>query len=257
MGCGVIVVASVAAEFVIAIVHPSYDSPWQRWGSAIADALIALGIVGEVAFGMWNNRIQTELRARSNQRLGEANERAAKADLARAELEAKLLPRTLTKGQWNFIQELKGKFEEISIAFEVDVETEWFANQIRDAFFAAGIRVGMFPRAPEVHGFGILIVEPRGFDGAQPRTVGPLIELFTKGDILPPLAIIGKAPNDILRSISFSQPEMRPPPDTPMIIVGGRFVLPPPHLERAAKAAKAAMDAMDKQNKPPPRDSSI
>jgi hypothetical protein len=38
-------------------------------------APMAIGIVGEVLFGMWNNRIQTELRRRSNERSEEASNR--------------------------------------------------------------------------------------------------------------------------------------------------------------------------------------
>jgi hypothetical protein len=44
-GCAALVVAAVIAEFFIAGVHPPYDSFVERWGTAIADALIALSIV--------------------------------------------------------------------------------------------------------------------------------------------------------------------------------------------------------------------
>jgi multidrug efflux pump subunit AcrA (membrane-fusion protein) len=82
-----LVVAAVIAEVFIAIAHPPYDAFLQRWGSALADALIAIGIVGEVLFSMIEARCQTELRIRSNAKLedaiaqaGEANERAAEAN---------------------------------------------------------------------------------------------------------------------------------------------------------------------------------
>ncbi len=179
--------------------------------------------------------------------IAKANERAAKADLARAELEAKLLPRMLNQDQWDFIQGLRGKFPIVAIAFETDAETRWFAGQIRDAFFSAGIPVAMYPRAAEVHSFGTFIFEPKGFDGARPRTVEPLVEIFRKAELIGSLAIITEVPTDIVIAVGSERPEMRAPLDTPMIIVGGRFVIPPPHLERAAKAAKAAMDATSKK----------
>ena len=217
--------------------------------SAITDAAVAIGIVGEVAFGMWDSRIQTELRDRSNKRVAEAtasaaeaNERASNADLARAELEAKLLPRTLNRDQWDFIQGLRGKFSEIAIASETDVETQFFAAGIRDAFFAAGIRVAMYPRAPEVHLFGNLIFEPNGFDGSRARTVEPLIEIFRKSEFVGSLGVITEIPSDIMVSIHRTAGELRAPLDTPMIIVGGRLVLLPPHLEKAGKAARAESD---------------
>jgi len=78
-GCVILVLVAVIAEVVLAIVHPSYDSPWNRWGTAVADAAIALGIVGELAFGRLDARIQTELRRRSNNELKAAVEAAAKA----------------------------------------------------------------------------------------------------------------------------------------------------------------------------------
>jgi hypothetical protein len=108
IGCGAVVVISVIVELVLAIAHPSYDSPWERWGSAASDALIALGIVGEVMFGMWDSRIQTELRNRSNKRVADATVRAAEAtkiaeeaQLERVKLEERLSPRSLTKGQYD------------------------------------------------------------------------------------------------------------------------------------------------------------
>lgn len=84
-GCASVVVLSVVAELVLASIHPSYDSPWNRWGSAIADALIALGIVGEVLFGRMDGRYQTELRKRSNARLADAIATGAAAERQAAE----------------------------------------------------------------------------------------------------------------------------------------------------------------------------
>jgi hypothetical protein len=245
--CGALVIVSVIAELIMAWCDPAYETFLKL--SIWPDAAIGIGIVGEVLFGMWDSRVQTELRGRSNARLGvaekeaaNANERAAKADLARAELEAKLLPRMLNQEQWDFIQGLRGKFAEISIAFETDAETRWFAGQIRDAFFSAGIRVGMVARAADVHSTGILVYEPKGFDGSRAKTVEPLIELFRKADILPAVAVIsGGLPSDVVLAIANERSEIRPLMDVPMIIVGGRFVIPPPQIEKAAKAAKAAM----------------
>jgi hypothetical protein len=83
--CGFLVIVCIIAEFAITIVEPPYDLFLKL--SAIPDAGVALGIIGEVGFGIWNNRIQTELRRISNDKVvaavkaaGEANERAAKAE---------------------------------------------------------------------------------------------------------------------------------------------------------------------------------
>jgi hypothetical protein len=105
--CAAVVVLAVVAELVLAVVHPSYDSPWNRWGTGIADALIALGIVGEVLFGRMDGRYQTELRRRSNGLLseavadaGEAHERAGRAELATEQLRATMAPRALGPNQF-------------------------------------------------------------------------------------------------------------------------------------------------------------
>jgi len=79
-GCAGLVVVGVVAAFLIAAIHPPYDSFLEQWGSAMAEALIAFGIVGEVVFSQRDAKIQTELRRRSNGRLTEALNRAANAE---------------------------------------------------------------------------------------------------------------------------------------------------------------------------------
>ena len=88
--CAGLVVAAIAAEFVLASLHPTYDSPLNRWGSAVADAAIAIGVVGEVWFGRLDGKCQTELRKRSNNKLGAAEKIAAEAHKAAAEAELQL-----------------------------------------------------------------------------------------------------------------------------------------------------------------------
>jgi hypothetical protein len=177
-----------------------------------ATALIAIGVWGEIL-------LEKRAKAAGDSLVAQANERAAKADLARAELEDKLRPRMLNQAQWDFIQALAGRFEHVNIGYETDAETWWYASDVQKAFFAAGIRVGLYPRAADVHSFGTLIYEPRGFEGARPRTVEPLVEIFRRGD-LPPvniaLAVITSLPTDLAA-----------PPKIPMIILGGRFLVNP------------------------------
>ena len=234
-----IVVFGVVGEFVIAARHPPYDSWLGQWGPAYADLMVASGIAFEVIAGVVSHLCQNDLTRRSADRLKEAVD-------ARAELEKKLWPRMLSQDQWDFIQGLAGKFPIVAIAFETDAETRWFANHIRDAFFSAKISVAMYPRAAEVHSFSTYIFEPKGFDGARARTSQPLVEIFNKAELVGSLAVITEVPTDIVAAIGATRLEMRAPLDTPMIIVGGRFVLPPPHLDRAAKEAKAARDRMAK-----------
>jgi hypothetical protein len=242
--CGVLVLVSVAAEFIIDLVEPSYALFLRL--SAITGAGVAIGIVGEVSFSMRDARIQTELRRRLTSSLsdavkvaGEANERAARIDLARTELEAQLSPRMLNQRQWDLIQSLKGQFSVINIGYETDAESWWFAMELRKAFMSAGIKGGMFPRDPSVHTFSIMVFEPHGFDGPRPKTVGPLVELFKAEDQLKhgTAAIIAGFPNDILQQAGASEGWKALLVQTPMIIIGGRFMVPPSHWPKPPKQA--------------------
>ena len=142
-GCAAVVVGALIAEFIIAYIHPAYDSVLNRLVTAAADAAIAIGIVGEVIFSRKDARIQTELRSRSNKQLaiametaGQANARAEEANLARIKLEALIAPRRLdSKEQAALAKRLRtysGKKIRIE-SYSVDVESEFLASQIRDA----------------------------------------------------------------------------------------------------------------------------
>jgi hypothetical protein len=78
--CGGAVVAAVLAEAVIAWSHPSYDSPWERWGSVVANTFVALGVAGEIIFAMMAFRRDKELKRRSDDKVTKATNRAAKAE---------------------------------------------------------------------------------------------------------------------------------------------------------------------------------
>lgn len=89
IGFGGLVIVAVSASFIISFIEPPYAT--FLFDSLFTEAGTAIGIVGEVGFSIWDSRIQTELRKRSNDKLGaakkasgEANERAAEAQLALA-----------------------------------------------------------------------------------------------------------------------------------------------------------------------------
>jgi hypothetical protein len=173
VGCGGLVVIAVIAEFVLATLHPPYDSPSERWGSAVADALIALGIVGEVSFSIWDGRIQTELRNRSNKRveaaertlaeatdrlaqvefdngyLGEktaqAEERTVAAEAETARLKAAFGWRSLSdRNAAKLVNALRGKLVTVGIThMQNDPESQNFSWQLCQMFESAGIRPGV------------------------------------------------------------------------------------------------------------------
>jgi len=75
------VVAGVALEFVFAFVFGTGKSPIERWGPAVADGLIAAGIVTEIYFAKLSGDRRDERDRRSNERVAEANARADEARL--------------------------------------------------------------------------------------------------------------------------------------------------------------------------------
>jgi hypothetical protein len=88
--CGGAVVAAVFAEAAIAWSHPSYDSAWERWGSVVANMLVALGVAGEVVFAMMAFRRDKELKRRSDEKVAEANARSSESNRLAVEAQTAL-----------------------------------------------------------------------------------------------------------------------------------------------------------------------
>jgi hypothetical protein len=139
-----------------------------RWGSLIADIMIALGVGGEVLFGAIDSRCQSELRRRSNKRLGdaltqagEAHERAAKLDVEAAQLRQQLAPRELSKEQYQTLLTLRDRVEAVGVTSYTDSESIGFARQIVETLRRAGIHVTLHDPRTGLAWTGIYIVVPR------------------------------------------------------------------------------------------------
>ncbi|MGA9917519.1 MAG: hypothetical protein WBR17_33755 [Paraburkholderia sp.] len=91
IGSTCLVFIGLVIEVVVAIEHPSFDSCLERWGSVIADVLVAFGVLGELLPSMLVRRYNTEVKRRSDDGLAKANERAASAYARAAEAELKLI----------------------------------------------------------------------------------------------------------------------------------------------------------------------
>lgn len=149
---GVLVAAAVVFEFVIAWVHPSYNSSLEGWGSFWADVGVFAGIIGEIFFSNTDSKIQTELRDRSNARVkaatiaaGEAHERAATAELETEKLRAQFSWRRLSAGQIEKFLALLADKPKFSIRIEYvgnDPESNSFAHEIGGLFKTSGWKVG-------------------------------------------------------------------------------------------------------------------
>lgn len=231
---GAAVVFGLVVEVVLTSAYHHGESIIEAWGPVFADILIALGVAVEILFARKARSKAEKLQRLSDEKIAEANEHAAKADLARVELEKQLAPRMLNQEQWDLIQSFRGKFETVNIAYETDAESWWFAMELQKSFALAGITSAMFSRDPSVHSFSIMIFEPSGFDGSRARTTGPLIELFDTRHQLSygSAAIIGGLPTDVLKHAGDDEEALAFLQHTPMILVGGRFIVPPSHWPR-------------------------
>jgi hypothetical protein len=213
-------------EVYIAIKHPSSESYLERWGSVVADILVALGVLGELLPSMLVRRYSAEVGKRSAEKLtrairqsGEANERASKADLARVELENKLRARSISKEQFEILEKLKGQISEIRIASDTDAEPMWFAQLLAAVLLNMGITVNLLPRAPGFKSSVNILCDKRAFsnpDGA-PTNGEPLASIFNGAGI--PVAILGGYPMDLRGEWG---------DDVPMIVIGSSVLSPEP-----------------------------
>lgn len=149
-GCAGLVVVAVIAEFIIAGIHPPYDSFLEQWGTATADAVIALGIVGEVIFGRLDTRYQTELRKRSNAKLSDAIDRAAKLEKEAADARGRVADierltawrRVSDEQTGQIAAAIRHMADDIDVLVEYDTSDKesWaYSLEITKVFVAAGV----------------------------------------------------------------------------------------------------------------------
>ena len=104
-----LVFIGLAFEGWIAVKHPKFDSPLERWGSFWADVLVAVGVLGELLPSMLVRRYNTEVKRRSDEKLAEAVRRAAEAEKETASLKARFSWRQLSAEQKSAISSVLEK----------------------------------------------------------------------------------------------------------------------------------------------------
>jgi hypothetical protein len=136
LGFAGLVVVSVIAELAIAWAAPPYLLFLRL--SAVADGGIAIGIVGEIALGtIWNNRIQTELRKRSNEKVADANKRAEIALVGAKRAFEATEPRKINPEEFKKFIEM-GTAAKAKILYERAGDCIFLAVCIRAALMKAG-----------------------------------------------------------------------------------------------------------------------
>ncbi len=213
------VVAGLFIEVALAVFHVRADSFSGIFGTVLADELIFLGVLGETLFGNRGKRAQSELQRRSDLALAEAvraaseaNERAAKADLARVELEAKLADRHLTETQFNELQSLRDKVKAVAMTAASDAPSAMFAGEIALALRHAGIEVTIYAPRIGLVWFNLYIVFPQAPAAWQSE---PLYAAFHKAGLSVGCGTRALTPMTDL------------PPDVPVIMVGEKGGLRP------------------------------
>ena len=241
----VIVIAGLVAEGVFAAIQTltpiAWDTPEGTWGAVIADSLVALGVATEVFFSRLGMSRQRELQRRSDAKLGEATERAAQADLKRAELEAQLAPRVITKKQFDVLQTLRGKVLAVGITAISDFESVRFAAQIAEALTAAGLEVRDFDQRIGLVWTDLYIVVPGPIEDFRKE---PLYSTFHAAGIS---VGIGTRDKTALADIPF---------DIPVIMVGEKKPLFP-HPRNFGQKVRVVMSEAAKTNKTATRETSI
>ncbi len=233
-----LVFIGLVIEVYVAIEHPSFDSSLERWGSVIADVLVAFGVLGELLPSMLVRRYNTEVKRRSDDRLSEAirqaanaNERAANAELELGKLQAQVAPRVLGKEQHDALQMVRGHFSKVYITSQQDSEAAMFAFQIRLALRAAGISVEAVDSPLGARWSGIYLEFPTTVNHVD----NPLTQAFVKAGLYGGSGDFGHP----------MLPDM--PTDAPLVMVGEKYMrfFEKPYIQQL-DAAKSNPQKSDK-----------
>src|SRR5665213_2792276 len=183
IGFAGVVIFAVAAEVIIALAKVSYIAFLAD--SVFADAAIAIGVVGEVFFGtIRNNNIQTELRNRSNMKLAEAIERAAKAEWETERLRSQLAWRRVSPEQEMLLRGSLSTLKDATVIiwhFIHDPESEDFSEDFAAIFRLSGWSVFVQPASFQGNfAFGIRVPAASGDDE---RASSAVASAFTEAGI--------------------------------------------------------------------------
>jgi hypothetical protein len=170
---GVLVVLGVLAEVAIAAIHPPYDSFLEQWGSTVANSLIAIGVVTEIRFGQMAGLRQSELMRRSDERVAEANTRAANAELETQRLKAQFGGRRILPEQAKQIVEtIRDKASSLNVLIEFqsgDPEAYTYGVDFIHVFQDSGVEKIRFCGNAYISGmvFGLWLSTAPEIDGSS------------------------------------------------------------------------------------------
>ncbi len=151
--CGLVVVTGLAIESgpdIVALLEHHVPLPRSLWG----EALVTVGVFGEVAIGIFIARESKRAQSEAEERIAIAEKDAAEANLARAKIEQRLRPRTLLTEDHKELRDLLALYPKMGIDIVVFdhhiLETLSFAAQMMALFASAGwiVRADKPPARP-------------------------------------------------------------------------------------------------------------
>ena len=146
--CGGAVVVGLIVEVFLAALFPEDSSLARHWAPVFANALVALGVYGEIHFAGRVSKSEERLREIAERDVANANARAAEAELAAARLQAQFAWRRLSdqqRGELGQALTSQPAFFMRVLYVEADPECEVFAREIGAVFKQAGWRVQFTP----------------------------------------------------------------------------------------------------------------
>jgi hypothetical protein len=174
-------------------VFPHKGVFWTEKGLLIgANLLIGVGLAIEYVCILKTIVATSELQRESDEKIAEANahaaganQRAAEANLELARLRKHLAARSLTKEQFDAIQDLRGKISAVNVCTESDSEPRWFGVLVASALDKAGITVRVFERGADAHGTVNMLYDRHAFFNptGEPTNGEPLKSALEKAGI--------------------------------------------------------------------------
>ena len=146
---GAAVVFGLGVEVALTAAYRHGESAVEVWAPSFATALVTLGVAAEILFARKARAKSEVLHRRSQEKVAEAEARAAEAIQkaeeerhARVKLEAKIAPRQLSSEQIAVLsQELKGKIPKLYLWVCDDLESQQYARQFFTALHAMDLIV--------------------------------------------------------------------------------------------------------------------
>jgi len=211
--CAGILIAGLIVECFLAGFDPPHASFWGRWGGLLADCLVVIGVAGEIQFARMGSRRQGELTRRVKKQLGEANERAATAELTAENLKAQFAWRSISDevGQ-KLVSALSAYNGAVTIEYvSNDPEAQYFALALKHVFSSAEWQVGMMSQTiPSRLVFGLFVPDVNGPQRDVVRAAFGIAGIEFSDETIPPTGTIIGMGNRIPDSVVIFVGSKRP-----------------------------------------------